>query len=212
MDLTDLLNIELYKDNLKMFKQAWERTSFSLDKLVMMEDMLGRSCDRRVAKPSLMKNVLSLYQTNLVLMNEQKKSPKFEGHGERHSRGSATQFIDYSEGACAPEVEQRQRILQKELKKTVKRADRGRQRGPCSKFEGCSFEHEAAKKGKRQKTKIHRSCFQSTFCWKTLRQKDGTESCWTRRSTSVFQLQEVIIIVMIDNAIVGIPGTVHISR
>ena len=73
MDLTDLLNIKLYKDNLKMFKQAWERTSFCLDKLVMMEDMLGRSCDRRVAKPSLMKNVLSLYHTNLVLMKEQKK-------------------------------------------------------------------------------------------------------------------------------------------
>ena len=35
----------------------------------------------------------------------------------------------------------------------MKRADRGRQKGPCSKFEGCSFEHEAAKEGKRQKTK-----------------------------------------------------------
>ena len=53
--LTDLLNIELYNDNLKQFNQAWEEMLLSLDKGVDGE-MFEHLCKGQIRTSSIMEN------------------------------------------------------------------------------------------------------------------------------------------------------------
>ena len=56
--LTDLLNIELYNDNLKQFNQAWEEMLLSLDRGVD-EEMLPNVYEGQIRRSSIMENGLS---------------------------------------------------------------------------------------------------------------------------------------------------------
>ena len=69
ISLSDLVNVKLYTDNLKMFDQAWEETLLSsgndLDDIV-----LENLYERQVGKTALIKNALTLYQRDGVLKKE----------------------------------------------------------------------------------------------------------------------------------------------
>ena len=51
MTLNDLLNAELYNDNLKMLNQAWEETL-----LAFGNDLLGRRCPREFVERQVRKS------------------------------------------------------------------------------------------------------------------------------------------------------------
>ena len=69
MNLSDLLDVELYNDSLKMFNQAWEETllAFGHD---LGEGVLKNLCERQVRKSTLMTHVMTLHQQDIVLKEE----------------------------------------------------------------------------------------------------------------------------------------------
>ena len=75
MSVTDLFNIEMRHDNLKVFNQPWEETQLLLDKNVD-EELLENLYERQLRKSSLMKNALSLYHSDILLKREPMNSKK----------------------------------------------------------------------------------------------------------------------------------------
>ena len=69
MNLSDLLYVELYNDNLKMFNQAWEDTllAFGND---LDEHFLENLYERQEKRSTLMKNAMTLHQQDIVLKKE----------------------------------------------------------------------------------------------------------------------------------------------
>ena len=66
MNLNDLLTVESYNDNLKMFNRAWEETSAAMGNDVD-EGVVGNLYERQVREATLMKNALTFYQQDIVL-------------------------------------------------------------------------------------------------------------------------------------------------
>ena len=58
MNLCDLRNVELYKDNPKMFNQAWEETFQALAN-DLDDNVLKNLYERQVKKRSLMKHAMT---------------------------------------------------------------------------------------------------------------------------------------------------------
>ena len=75
LDLNDLLNVELYNDNLEMLNQVWEEFLLALG-YDLDEGVLENLCERQVKKSTLMKNAMTLYQRDLVLKKEPKSKPE----------------------------------------------------------------------------------------------------------------------------------------
>ena len=75
MNLNDLLSVDLRKDNLKMFNQASEETlsAFGNDS---DDGVLENLCERQVGKSTLMKNALTLNQSDIVLQKEPRSYQK----------------------------------------------------------------------------------------------------------------------------------------
>ena len=69
MNLSDLLIVELYIDNPKIFNQAWEETVLALGNHPD-EGVLENFCERQVRTSTLMQNALTLYQQDIVLKEE----------------------------------------------------------------------------------------------------------------------------------------------
>ena len=65
MELSDLLSVELYNHNLKTFNQAWEEASSALGN-DFDEHVLENVYERQVGKSTLMKNALTLYESDIV--------------------------------------------------------------------------------------------------------------------------------------------------
>ena len=81
MNLSDLLVVELFFDNLKMFNQAWEETlqvyCNGLD-----EHVLENLCERLVKKSAPMKHAMTLYQQDIVLRKEPRSCHKIDDCGQ----------------------------------------------------------------------------------------------------------------------------------
>ena len=70
MNLADLLNVELYNDNLKMFNQTWDET--------LVENLY----ERQVRTSALMNHALTEYQHDMVLKKESRSHQKINDYGE----------------------------------------------------------------------------------------------------------------------------------
>ena len=72
IDMNDLLNIELRKDSLKMFDEAWEGTLMAKAIEPDMAFLEGPHC-RLLEQSTIMKNILALYPYGLVHRKEPKR-------------------------------------------------------------------------------------------------------------------------------------------
>ena len=72
MNLSDLLIVELYIDNPKIFNQAWEETVLALGDHPD-EGVLENFCERQVRTSTLMKNALTLYQQDISERGAEKR-------------------------------------------------------------------------------------------------------------------------------------------
>ena len=76
MNLSDLRNVQLLNDNLKMFNQGWEEILLELD-----EHVLENLNERHVKKSTLMKHAMILYQQDTCSEKGAEKRPNREGSG-----------------------------------------------------------------------------------------------------------------------------------
>ena len=69
MNLSNLVIVELYIDNPKMFNQAWKETVLARGN-DLDEGVLENLCERQVRTSTLMQNALTLSQPDIVLKDE----------------------------------------------------------------------------------------------------------------------------------------------
>ena len=81
MNLIDLLDVELYNDNLKMFSQAWEETFLALGS-DSDEHVLENLCERQVKQSTLMKHAMTLCQQDTVSKKGAEVLTKIEDCGQ----------------------------------------------------------------------------------------------------------------------------------
>ena len=96
MNLNDMLNVELYNQNLNMFNQAWEETLLALGN-DLDENVLNNLYDRQVSKSTLMKNTSSLYQSATVPQKEPRSYQKLRTM-VNGLRASTTEHVESAEG------------------------------------------------------------------------------------------------------------------
>ena len=161
MGLTDLLNIELYNDNLKQFNQAWEELLLSLDKGVDGE-MLEYLCKGQIRRSSVMENGLSLYHSDILLKRELKSYRTLTAMvNDIFEDWRQNQLISQNERS-------RDRAAPAHASRYGERKGRDRKswtsKGWCSKGSKFVFEHHPLENGKRQRTRIKKSCLQWECC------------------------------------------------
>ena len=93
MSLNEVLNVELFHDNLKMFKQAWEDTPSASGRDMhesILEKFIRTTAETVVAYAECVVVVTERH----CLEEGAKKLPKVKGNGQRHPRESAAEYVD----------------------------------------------------------------------------------------------------------------------
>ena len=149
MNLSDLLDVELYNDSLKMFNQAWEERllSFGDD---LGEGVLENLCERHVRKSAFMKHVMTLHQQDIVLKKEPRSYAKL--------RTVVNHILEHQQQNML--ISQKERSRDRAAAYSSQGAEGKGQdcrswmsKGSCSKGGQCSFEIDLAKK---EQSKGHR--------------------------------------------------------
>ena len=166
MNLNDLLHVELYNDNLKMFNQAREEHIIS-PRQDLDEGVLESFFEKQLGKSTLMKNALTLYLSDVVLKREPRSFQKLRTMVNDILRPAAAGHVDFSKKSDQ-ETEQQQHTLLKELKKKAKFVDLGRQEDRARKAEHGLSNVTQQRKGKAQKLD------QEAPLTETIPQKDRT--------------------------------------
>ena len=76
MNLSELANVKMYNDNLKMFNQAREEASLALGN-ALDEDALENLYERQVKKSTLMKEDMTLNQQDTVFKKKSREAAKY---------------------------------------------------------------------------------------------------------------------------------------
>ena len=173
------------------------------------EGVLGNVYERQVRQSTLMKNDFTLYQSDMVLKKEPKSYQKW-----------GTVVNDILE-----HQQQNMLISQKERSRdragavySLKEGSGQKQRLPLLdvhtlvlKRQKCSFEHDPTKKGKGKGHRSRCPAQRDNSAERQYARNTRKKSIWKRRSSTVFQQQKGIA-VMIESVNIGIPRIANISR
>ena len=148
MNLSDLLNVELCNDNLKMFNQVSEETFLALGN-DLDEHVLDNLHERQVRTSTLMKNAVTSYQQDMVL----KKG------AERHQtlRTTVNDILEQQQRNSLISEEERLKrpssssvLFGRELKKMAKIVDLERQHACARKAEHVLLNMTRQRRGRQE--------------------------------------------------------------
>ena len=183
MILSDLLNVELHNDSLKMFNQAWEET------LPAFWQWFGQTClgdlyERRLKKVYTDEAYGDIYQKDVVLKREPRRCQRL--------RTMVNDIFEQQQQNMLISQKERSRDGSIFFKRGWRRRQRlsilGCQKCLCSKGGESSFEHDTTKKGKGKGNRSRRPVHSDNSAERQYARKPGTVRL-EKRSSSVFQLQ-----------------------
>ena len=175
MNLNALLHVELYNDHHQMFNQSWEETTLGSDLDELVVDNLH---ERQVRTSTLMKNALTLYQSDTVLKMEPRSYQKWR-----------TLVNDKLEHQQQKMLSSQKRALKRPMIK-AKIVALGRPKGSCSQGGEWSFWTWPGKERGKGKGHRSRSPVQRDISAERQYARKTGKSSWKRRSPTVFQLRE----------------------
>ena len=200
MNLSDMLDVELYNDSLKMFNQAWEETLVALGD-DLGEGVLENLCERQVWKSAFMKHVMTLHQQDIVLKKEPRSYAKL--------RTVVNHILEHQQQNMLISQKERSRdraAVHKEQKKKAKIVDLGCQKGRARKADKVLLKLTWQRKSRAKDIDQEGRSNKTTISAEPPNARKTGKSISKRRSSFVFQLQQWKIVVMIENVIIGILG------
>ena len=163
MNLSDLLEVELRNDNLKMFNQAWEGTSSALGNDVnehVLEKIVWTTSEKVYTHDACDHIISARYCSE----KGAEKLPKVEDYGQWHPRAATAEHVHFTNRDR--ETEPQQHTLREELRKG-KDSWFFMSKSSCSKGGKCSFDHDTAKKGQGKGNRSRSSVTKRQFHRKT---------------------------------------------
>ena len=214
MNLLDLLDVDLYNENLKMFNQAWEET-LSAPCLWFGWTCSQKTCTRGIGENSLhsWRMLWPVYQSgHCSEKGADRCYHKIKDYAESHSRAPTSEHVDFSKGALRRPSRSSVLIFWEE-----KGEDCRSWTSKCSCLKGgnmffLTMTRQQKGKGKKHSTKNTRLNRDNSAEKTKQARKTGKSPSGKEDRSSMFHLQKRKVVVMIKSVVIGILRIANTSR